>query len=169
MSVKPLSTVELKKKLPINTILYKDLKNLRSLDDIIKPNGCILLYQLHYPIGHFTTLFENKEGLNYFDPLGFIPDRLLKTNFDHPEGRESMGADFTYLNQLLLEFLNEHDYDKITFNEQKLQPINSNTCGYWCLTRLYFKDLTNDEFNDYFMSMPIKKREEKVVKFYNKL
>jgi hypothetical protein len=170
-SVKPLSNIDIIEKLKkhdvnINFIPYKDLKHLNNLDQIIP---CILLYQLHYPVGHWVAIFENKEGINYFDPLGYVPDKLLKTSFQHPEGREVMNADFTYLNQLLLEYLEDHDLNNIVYNEVKLQPSGTNTCGYWTSARLMFKDLTNDEFNSYFKEFKVEDRERKVVKYFNKL
>lgn len=170
-SVEPLSNIDIitklkKHDLDVKFVAYKDLKNLNSLEEVIP---CILLYQLHFPVGHWVALFENKDGINYFDPLGYVPDKLLKTNFNHPEGREAMNADFTYLNQLLLEWLEDKGQSKITYNEKKLQPTGSNTCGYWCSSRLMFKDLTNDEFNEYMIQFPTPERERKVVKFFNKL
>ena len=174
-NVEPLSNTDIinklkKHNLNVKFIAYKDLKYLHSLDDIIYPNGCILLYQLHFPIGHWISLFKNNEGtIEYFDPLGFVPDQLIKTNFSHPEGREKMNADFTYLNQLLLEWLEDNGKDKIVYNEYKIQPINSNTCGYQCATRLYFSDIPLDEYAKYFMKMPVDVRERKIVNFFNKL
>lgn len=164
----PLSNEDILKKLnnngiEANFVQYHQLKNMETLDDVLP---CILLYELHYPIGHFCCLFENKEGLNYFDSTGHIPDQLLESNFDHVAGRESLGADFTFLNALLYDYMARHKC-KLIYNEYKLQSENSNNCGCWCTIRLLFQDLTNTEFNNIWKQYNIKQRQEKVIKLFN--
>lgn len=170
LNIKPLSNIEIIKKLKkkgvnVKFLAYKDLKYINSLDDVMP---FILLYQLHEPIGHWVSVFVNDEGLNYYDPLGYVPDKLLKSHFFHPEGREVMNADFTYLNKLMLEWLEDHDQDRIIYNNKPVQPSGSMTCGYHCFTRLLFNDIPNDEFVNYLMSLPVDKREKKVVDYFNK-
>lgn len=169
-NVKPLSNEDIVKKLskygiPIQFVIYKELKYLTSLEEILP---CILLYQLMYPIGHWVAIFVNKEGINYWDPLGYIPDQLLKDNFQHPAGREAMNADYTYLAQLLLEYSEETGLPVI-YNEIALQPPNTNTCGYFCGIRLLTNEMTNDEFNSVFKKYPTDKRQDIIVKLWKKL
>jgi len=170
-TVDPLSNIDIQNKLKkydinIKFVPYKSLKNINSLEDILP---CILLYQLHFPIGHWVALFKNDEGINYFDPLGYVPDKLLKSNFSHPEGRESMNADYTYLNQLLLEYIDDNKLNGVVYSNDKLQGSKTNTCGYWCATRLLCGHITNDDFNDEFMKMKQSEREKKIIKLYRKL
>lgn len=170
MKVEPLSNIDITKKLAkygikINFVVYKDLKHLTSLDEVIP---CILLYQLMYPIGHWVALFVNKEGINYFDPTGHVPDQLLKDNFQHPLGREAMNADYTYLSQLLLEY-SEDTGLPIIYNEIELQPPNTNTCGYHCGLRLYFSNYTNDEYNQIWTKYSKADIQRKIVKLWKKL
>lgn len=170
MQVKPLSNEDIIKKLakygiPIRFILYKELKHLSSLEEILP---CILLYQLMYPIGHWVALFVNNEGINYFDPTGHVPDQLLKDNFQHPAGREAMNADYTYLNQLLLEY-SEDTGLPVIYNEVALQPPNTNTCGHWVTLRHLTWNIGNDDFNNLFKKIPVDKRQDIVVKLWKKL
>lgn len=125
---------------------------------------CILLYELNEDFGHWCCLWRNQEGINYFEPTGRMPDKLLQTHFNNPNGRKRMNANFTYLNLLLY-----NTSEKIIYNSDRLQPDNSITCGYWCCVRLIYGDIKNDEFNKIFLAYPVKKREAKIVKIYESL
>lgn len=85
-NVKPLSNIEIITKLDkyhvnVQFVPYHHIKMLKSIDQILP---CVLLYEHHFPIGHFVALFRNIDGVNYFDPTGRIPDELIKYNFDNP-------------------------------------------------------------------------------------
>lgn len=167
---KPLSNKDITDKLKshgidVSFIQYHKLKQLEQLDDILP---CVLLYELHYPIGHFCCLFENKEGMNYFDSTGHVPDALLETNFDHVAGRQQMNADFTFLNALLLDYIQRHNC-KLIYNEYKLQSENTSTCGIWCTIRLLTQQLTNNEFNSLWKPYNIKQRQDMVIKLFHKV
>jgi hypothetical protein len=169
MNAPPLSNNDISRKLEkygldVEFVPYKQLKYLTSLDEIIP---CFLLYQQHYPIGHWVALFKNQEGMNYFDPTGKVPDILLETNYDHPAGRIAMNADFTYLNNLL--YKSAEDGYKIIYNDVPLQTPDSNTCGYWTSVRLLTKDVKNDDFNKLFNSYSDDERQEKIVNIYKRL
>jgi hypothetical protein len=166
--IQPLSDLQVTEKLQrygifVKFIPYENLRYVSEIDDIIP---CLLLYQLHYPVGHWTVIFrDTKNGkINYFDPIGKKPDQLLETNFGHPSGREKMGADFTYL----LNLLSNCD-EQIVYNEYPLQLPSDNTCGYWCFLRLLTMNLTNDEFNNCWKKFTPIERERKIVKVYELL
>ena len=167
MTVKPLSNIDIEKKLAsheinIKFVPYHTLKFIKRIDDIIP---CILLYELHWPIGHWVTIFRNSQGLQYFDPTGEVPDALLETNFEHPAGRVKMNADYTYLNGLLAQ-----TGEPIIYNDKPLQTSKSNTCGYWCAVRLLFGDLTNDEFvNEWKKIKNGAERQRKIVRIYESI
>lgn len=165
--VEPLSNKDIcsklaKYKIDVTFIPYNLVKHIESLLDY---DPFILLYQLHYPVGHWTCIFLNDEGINYFDPTGTVPDELLKTNFDHIAGRQKMGADYTYLNKLLLETMQETGLELI-YNEKPLQMDGTNTCGHHVFMRLMFKDLPNDDYNKVLCQYGAMERERKVVKFW---
>lgn len=160
----PLSNTEISNKLEkygldVEFVPYRQLKYVKSLNDIMP---CILLYQHHYPIGHWVALFRNHEGINYFDPTGKVPDALLETNYDHPAGRVAMNADYTYLNDLLYK-LNE----PIIYNDFPLQTPDSNTCGAWVSMRLLSSNLKNDEFVKLFKHHNPIDRQKLIWKMYN--
>lgn len=164
VQVRPLNNVEITDKLArygikILFVPYSSLVEYQNLDEIMP---CLLLYELHDPVGHWTVLFRNEEGINYFDPLGFRPDKLLQTNFDHPMGRELMNADYTHLLDLLAR-----DGHPIVWNEEHLQDIKSNTCGYWSGMRLLTQNLTNKQFNGCWKGYTSQERDRKVVSLYD--
>lgn len=166
----PLSNKDITKALAkhgidVNFVLYSELKHIDSLREIMP---CILLYELHYPVGHWVCVFVNREGIQYFDPTGHVPDSLLETNFDHPAGRVKMSADFTYLNQLLLNLVNQTGQPMI-YNDFPVQTKNSNTCGAWCFLRLLCQNMTCNEFIDSFKHLNGSKRQEVVAKMWTKL
>jgi hypothetical protein len=165
MTDKELMTKLKKYDLHAHFVAYEDLKTFERLDDHLP---MILLYQLHVPAGHFVSLFLNKEGLNYFDSRAYVPDKLLETHFDHTAGREAMGADHTYLNELILRYLDEHDV-KLIYNENKLQSQDSTTCGPWSAIRLIYGNVTNDEFWELWKDYDIKQRQDMILKLWNKL
>lgn len=166
MEAQPLSNIELINKLKeydinIKFVLYREIKSLDDLNDVLP---CILLYELNPLIGHWVALFKNKFGLNYFDPLGNVPDKLLKTSF-HNGDRNEKGADYTYLTELLYK-----DKHKIIFNEIPLQyPSDTNTCGHWCFLRLLFHNISNNAFNECFKHYSAEQRQELVYHLYKKL
>lgn len=169
MDVIPLSDLQVSQKLQkhglnIPFIKYEDLRYVDNIDDILP---CFLLYQIHIMVGHWTALFRDKveNKINYFDPTGKFPDQLLITNFDHPAGRSQMGADFTYLVDLL-----KKTGESIVYNEYPLQyPTSTNTCGYHVTIRLLFQNLTNDQYNDCWKPYSAEERQRKVVKLFNLL
>jgi hypothetical protein len=143
----------------IKFVLYRDLKYVEKINDILP---CILLYELHEKVGHWVCLWRNRYGINYFDPTGRTPDRLLINHFQNENGRRLLNADYTYLNRLL--YLSKED---ITYNSDMLQPDDSMTCGYWCAVRMIYRDVQNDEFNKHFLKYNEAMRERKIVKLYN--
>ena len=165
LETKPLSNIEITNKLEkyginIKFIPYQDIKNVKKIDDLLP---CILLYQLHYPVGHWVCLFKNQEGINYFDSTGNFPDELLKTNFDNIQGRKKLNADYTYLADLMFK-----NGEKIIYNEIELQPENTMWCGHISFMRLMTQNVLNDEFNKILSQYDDNERGRKVVEFWNK-
>lgn len=165
MDVKALSNTDITNKLQlygvnVNFLPYSEVKYVSNINDILP---CILLYQLHYPIGHFCVLFKNQEGINYFDSTGNIPDELLITNFDNILGRNKLNADYTYLADLLYR-----NGKSIIFNEVQLQPPETMYCGHFSFMRLMTQTVKNDDFNKILSEYNDDERGRKVVKFWNK-
>lgn len=81
------------------------------------------------PSGHYVALCQSldKKTLYYFDSFGYNPLKLWE---EHPQMMgEKQDIDKWG------EFLEQ--YDKIIYQDQKLQSDNSCICGYYCLTYIY--------------------------------
>jgi len=100
--------------------------------DIIKnklPCVILLLPDDVSTSGHYIALAQNKDRnvLYYFDSFGYNPLDLWK---EHPKMiGEKQNIDKWG------EFLKS--YEKVIFNEVKLQNEASNLCGYYCITYIY--------------------------------
>lgn len=79
--------------------------------------------------GHYIALAQNKDKtiLYYFDSFGYNPLNLWE---EHPKMiGEKQNIDKWG------EFLKS--YEKVVFNDKKLQNELSNLCGYYCITYIY--------------------------------
>ena len=130
-----------------NIMVYENLIHCKSIDEILKPCGaCFLLYQNKPNFGHWCLIFKlNKNTLEFFDPYGYIPDSELK--FVPQEFRKLLNEDHTYLLRLLYNSPYNIDY-----NEHRLQELakNINTCGRWCVVRLWCKKMKLQKFANLF-------------------
>lgn len=128
-----------------NFIIYPDLKNYDSIDDIFNGKKSILLLYLQTPMfGHWCCLnIIGKNKLEFFDPYSIIIDNELK--FNTKENNNKLGQKLPYLSQLLIN----SDY-KLSYNHYKFQSqkSNINTCGRWCILRINNNNLTLKEFKN---------------------
>lgn len=151
----PLSFESIINKIGCKGILYENMHLVKNLNELMP--RCLILYQLA-EIGHFCCIFENKEGINFFDPLSGIPDSELKLS--NKNYVKNLYHDFPYLGQLLLN----SGCDHIIYNEYKLQSKNTSVCGAWCAIRLLCYEMTNNEFWNIFKN--IKNRDLIIAKLY---
>ena len=125
--------------------------------DMLLPKT-LILYQLA-DVGHFTCVFENDEGINFFDPLGYTPDYMLSKV---SKNYNPLNHDYTYLIDLLIK-----QNKPVIYNEHKLQKMNTATCGHWCTVRMRYNNLHCDEFAECFKGL--KNRDKTIVKIYNNI
>ena len=152
---KPLNNEEIQHKVCCKFVPYEDMHKIKSIDELLPCT--LILYQLA-KVGHFCCVFENSEGINFFDPLGiFVDDELLKTS---PDRIHRLHHDFTYLTQLLA-----NQTKPVIYNQYKLQAHHTSTCGYWCTIRMIYKDIHNDDFKRCFRG--ITNRDKLIVKLYD--
>ncbi len=131
-----------------NLIAYPDIVNYKNIKDLLgKYNACIILYQTKENFGHWTCVFKNKYGYNFFDSYGIKPDFEIK--FIPKYYREDSGQSFTHLTYLLAK-----TKKPIEYNDVKLQKLKSgvNTCGRWVTARLILKDMPIKDFVKFFRS-----------------
>jgi hypothetical protein len=172
LNIKPTSNEDIQKKLAkygmaVKFFPYHELKNVSSIEELMPFS--IILFELHYPVGHWGAVFRNtddedKPQINFFDPTGHKMDELNEIDFNNILGREAVNADFTWLTKLLYE-----TGESVIWNSDELQGPTSNTCGEWTTCRLRYYQVQNDDFNECFMSYPLETREDLIIKLYNSL
>lgn len=142
----PLSSSDIEKLLfnQIKIIRYPELKNYQNIDSLLSPyNQVIILYEEKLHSGHWVTLFlDDKKILHFFDSYGFYypNDELnyIKEDFQYKNDMKSI-----YLIKLLTEkyMVDQNDIQYQSFD------TNITTCGYWCILRLYLKNMSSQKFD----------------------
>jgi len=122
-----------------NIITYNELDKIRDIDDILKNNMCVILYETSEGYGHWTCVFKDRNTIEHFDSYGLFPDKELK--FVSKDINKMLGQGYPMLSKLLYDC----PYD-IRYCNKKFQGEDSSTCGRWCAMRLIFKILDEYDF-----------------------
>lgn len=124
-------------------VTYSELKNYKTLDELLYPYGAVfLLYETRPNFGHWTAIIRLDENtVEFFDPYGTELDGQLK-NIDK-DFRKETDQDYPYLTKLFIE----SPYN-LTESEKKFQKLapGINTCGRWTALRIVFRDLPLKKF-----------------------
>ena len=136
----------------VNVIAYSDLFNYKTIDAALGPyEAMIVLYQVQsHSEGHWSLLYKKDNVLHFFDPLGIEMDKELKfiPNFYSLDNRGERIPHLTYL-------VEKSGY-KVISNKTKYQKDakDISTCGRWCVTRLKFRDLNEEQFKRLWKKLP---------------
>ena len=133
-----------------NIIVYPDLNQYSSLDQILEPYGaCFLLYEVKKNYGHWCCLFKtlDEQGplIEFFDSYGGFPDS--QREFIPYHFRMESGQAIPFLSYLMLESPYELSYNQYRF--QKLKD-NIKSCGRWCALRILLRNLPLERFKELF-------------------
>jgi hypothetical protein len=126
-----------------NIIMYPDLIKYSNIDEILDPYGaCFLLFEAKPKYGHWCCLLKRQNNIiEFFNPYGGYPDDGLKYIPMH--FRKISNQYYPILSLLMYE----SPY-KLEYNEHKFQKLKSDvkTCGRHCAVRLFFKNLSLEEY-----------------------
>lgn len=129
-----------------NIVLYPELINYNSIDELLHPYGaCIILYVAKFephPYGHWCLIFKQKDDLlEFFNPYGGWPDDPLKHIPFYT--RQISNQNFPLLSYLM--YISPYD---LSYNEHKFQKHGRNikTCGRWCAFRLLCRNYNLEQF-----------------------
>jgi hypothetical protein len=128
-------------------ITYPELQNYDNIEDVF--NGkqkIIILYLLQNEhSGHWTTLFKNSDGMNFFDSYGVMPDYQFELL--NPQKRAKLNQEQDYLNNHLLK-----DY-KVIYNNITYQSPDKGiaTCGCFVSHRLANSHLNDIQYCNIFV------------------
>lgn len=147
---KPLSSLDIKKILngKVKIILYPEIINYYTIDDLLYPYDCIVILYMHNKIvngfyGHWCCLFKiNDYEIEFFDPYGIFPDDELNTTMDS-HFRKNNGLEYPLLTYLL--YYTSHGYN-LSYNHVKFQGADVSTCGRHCCVRLLNSALTLKDY-----------------------
>jgi hypothetical protein len=126
-----LSGDDIKEILDVNIIRFSELKNYNDIEDLLRPNSCIVIFweTEDYNKGHWTALMRYDDYYEYFDSYGLLESE-----------------DFALVPKHMKKELKERDYLKTlftgnqvvqnTFDYQQWKD-GVNTCGRWVILRLY--------------------------------
>lgn len=137
-----------------NLVLYPDIKNYKNIDSLLgKYQACIILYLTKENYGHWCCIFKQTPHIiQFFDSYGEMVDSALDYNMD-PYFKKHGGMDLPLLTRLLLD---AYDKYEIRFNNFKFQEDKKdvNTCGRFCVVRLWLRNLNEYEFRNFMYSTP---------------
>jgi len=144
----PLSTQQVQKVagFAVQLFKYSDLLRYDSIDQVLNNRfkAILLLYEFDFTdgnsSGHWAVLFKNKDGINYFNSFGYIPDDFSSDTIPQ-DLRERFGQAQRHLSYLLSKTNAELNY-----NEYIVQDDKANTCGRWCGYRLRQRNKSLYEF-----------------------
>ncbi len=139
LKIKALSDDDIIKALDgkVNVLKYSELYDYDNIDDAMKDDALVILYEASKDNGHWCCLTKKGNTLRFADPYGVFPDDeldwLKNTSF-----KKMSKQDFPYLSYLMYK----SPY-KLEFNEHKFQKLGNgiNTCGRWCILFCALKDL----------------------------
>lgn len=124
-TISPLSLNEINERHIINAYTLKDF----DYDKSKLPCIILLLPDDITPSGHYVALTQSldEQTLFYFDSFGYDPLKLWE---EHPQmigEKQDIDKWGDFLKQ----------YNKIIYQDKKLQGDKSNICGYYCLAFIY--------------------------------
>ncbi len=137
-------------------IKYTELNNIETLEELFKDTDkIIILYLISSPFyGHWTCLFKNKYGLNYFDSYGNPDDFFL--NCLSLQKRKELNEERKRLKYLTRNTL-------LIYNNITYQSPYSEACGFWVTYRLWNSKLSDVEFLDMILNQNIKSFEKELT------
>ena len=118
---------------------YTELYDYKSIEDLFKDTRKVIILYLMFSesAGHWTTLFLNQDGINFFDPYGVPPDYELELL--SKSKRRQLDEEQDYLKNMLEPY-------KVIFNNITYQDEYSTTCGCFVSHRLFYSHLNDQQY-----------------------
>ena len=130
--------------------MYEEISDTNNIRQFLDENPLFVLY---YPnlvegatmSGHYTAVIFNKSKntLYFWDSYGQLPDTHIPVVGGVIDPQKLYDRSSLLIDHVLDAGIN------VDYSNQKNQLISNNsaTCGRWCVLRLLFHNLTNDQFN----------------------
>ena len=147
MLIYPLSGLQMMKLNPnAHIITYDKLSKIYDINDLFESTTqVIILYLLHSKdSGHWTTLFLNAHGINFFDSYGCDMDKWI--NRLSNEKLQNYKEQRNRLHHLLKNY-------NVIYNNVELQAKDTQTCGMFVSHRLNSSNMSEKKYIDtYFLN-----------------
>lgn len=133
-----------------NVIMYNQLNQVNDIDDVMKNDSVVILFEKQPKNGHWVALIKNynrtrnRPTIEFFDSYGMFPDEEKKYIDDGFLFQSNQK--YNKLSELLTRASEKYD---IEYNNYKLQRKTKDisTCGRHVISRILLKDLDIDEYN----------------------
>ena len=129
---KDISNADIKQMLKgrVNVIPYHSIPLKPDFLGYFNKNGkrvpLVLLYEQFRNVGHFVVLQLKQDHIEYFDPLGFRIDAILKLWSEKTPHWLSMALDRSKL--------------PVISNHRRVQNFSMDTCGRHCVARVLYNE-----------------------------
>jgi len=137
-----------------NLVLYPEISKYNNIDQLLGEHAaCIILYLTKENYGHWCCIFkQNPKVIQFFDSYGEMVDSALDYKMN-PYFKKTSGMDLPLLTGLLYKAFDKYE---IRFNNFKFQQDKKdvNTCGRFCVVRIWLRELNEYEFKDFMYSTP---------------
>ena len=125
--------------------MYSDLASIEDVDDLLKDDSCVILYENKPRNGHWVCLVRkyDKGTIEFYDSYGLFPDKQK----DHMNKRFLRDTQQTY-NKIAELLWNARDRYRVEFNNHRLQKWCKDiaTCGIHVVARIKLKGMTIDQY-----------------------
>jgi hypothetical protein len=157
-----LDNFQIQKLLPgVKIMLYEQLQGVNNIDQIIPPQGCIMLMPgKSRTNGHWVCLFHDPLGnIVFFDSYGGLPDEAEEFDINNSLPHHLYRR---------LSYLLYKSKRNIFYNQFQLQSWDDkiSSCGMWCIARLKLKNLTDEEFYNMWRDKPNEPLSDKLIEHF---
>lgn len=125
----------------VNIVKYSELKNMKNIDELLRNDRAVILFELKKNDGHWCSVVRNKERIIFTDSYGMFPENEI----------DYIPVSFKYVSKQDRGYLLKLLYNQnlpVHFSQYRLQKLENgiNTCGRYCVIRCIMKELNEDEF-----------------------
>ena len=100
----------------VNIVKYSELRNMKNIDDLLKYDRAVILFELKKNNGHWCSVIRNKNSIIFTDSYGMFPENEL--NYVPVSFKFISKQDRGYLLKLLYE-----QPLPVHFSQYKLQKL----------------------------------------------
>lgn len=155
----PMEDDSIKSYLPdARIITYPDLSKYQTIEELIPNNKdyIILLYLIEGKnSGHWTTLYNDNDCINFFCSYGSTPSKPLE--WITKEKRRELNEEIPYLDILLSKTKKDVIYNPIEYQDDEINRMS--TCGRHCVFRILTLLRNNTSLPDYYRNMQRAKKQ----------